>query len=100
LLILLALPGCWLPSQPIGIEMRNKTRFESEWQAYLDLPGPKALAVAGDLDGVYASGFAAGASNEQEATDQALRDCDDRRADRRIADPCQTYAIGDRITRP
>lgn len=97
-LLAFALPGCWLPSHPIGIEMRNKTQFESEWNAYLAMPEPKALAVAGDLDGVYVSGFAADADSEQHARDKAVRDCEDRRVDRRIADPCRTYAVGDRIT--
>jgi hypothetical protein len=53
--------------------------------------------VAGNLNGVYVSGFAHAYPLPQLAVDEALDRCEERRADRRIADPCRTYAIGDEI---
>jgi hypothetical protein len=86
--------GCWLPGHPIGEEMRSKTQYHAEWNDYCVLPAPKALAIAGDVKGTYVSGFAAGAATEQQAIDEALRNCEQRRGDRRIAAPCQIYAVG------
>ena len=81
----------------IGIPVNSRTQFESEWSTYLRLSGFKSLAVAGDLEGVYVSGFAHAYPLPQLAVDEALERCEERRADRRIADPCRTYAIGDEI---
>ncbi len=53
--------------------------------------------MAGDLEGVYVSGFAYAYPLPQLAADEALERCEERRADRRIADPCRTYAIGDEL---
>lgn len=97
---ILLLSGCWLPGHPIGIDMRSKTQFQSEWKNYLEMKDPKALAVTGDVYGVYASGFADDAASEQAAVTKALRDCEDRRADKQIIAPCWTYAVGDEILPP
>jgi hypothetical protein len=81
----------------IGIPVNSRTQFESEWSTYLRLSGFKSLAVAGDLEGVFVSGFAHAYPIPQLAIDEALERCEERRADRRIADPCRTYAIGDEL---
>jgi hypothetical protein len=98
LLMALAPVGCGSGGGgAIGIPVNSRTQFESEWSTYLKLSGFKSLAVAGNLDGVYVSGFAHGYLLPQLAVDEALERCEQRRADRRIADPCRTYAIGDEI---
>ncbi len=80
---------------PMGVPLRRSTQFESQWRSYQRLSGLKALAVAGDLRGVYAAGFAFSYPIQALANDEALETCEQRRADRRIEDPCRLYAIGD-----
>ena len=88
---------------PVGRQRHHRDPGEephpvgSEWSSYLRLSGFKSLAVAGNLNGVYVSGFAHAYPLPQLAVDEALDRCEERRADRRIADPCRTYAIGDEI---
>jgi hypothetical protein len=91
------LGGCASWGRPIGIPLRNKTRFESEWKGYRELPGYKALAVAGDLGATYVSGWTSEYYEQQKATADALKSCEERRRDRRIAGECRVYAIGDEI---
>lgn len=95
LLAAVGLSGCWLPGHAIGVEMRNKPRFESEWRDYCELQGFKALALAGDFEGVYVFGFADEASDQETATAEAMRHCEQRRLDRRISAPCQVYFVGE-----
>jgi hypothetical protein len=98
LLLVVATAGCWSSGGgAIGIPVNDRTQFKSEWSTYLRLSGLKSLAVAGDLEGVYVSGFAHAYPLTQLAVDAALERCEERREDRRIADPCRTYAIGDEI---
>jgi hypothetical protein len=90
-----ALSACIRFDSAIGVPLRSKTRFESEWQHYLDLPDHKSLAVAGDRKGVYASGVAYGYPSQRraDAVADALRHCEERRRDRSVDDECRTYAI-------
>ena len=93
---LLAAGGCMRSGgSPMGIPLRTMTQFESEWKNYQRLGSLKALAVAGDLNGVYVSGFAYAYPIQALADDEALENCEERRADRRIEDACRLYAIGD-----
>jgi hypothetical protein len=80
---------------PMGVPLRETTQFESEWKNYQRLGSLKALAVTGDLSGVYVSGFAFAYPIQALANDEALENCDERRVDRRLADACRLYAIGD-----
>jgi len=94
----LALAGCVaLDSDPMGLHMREKTRFESEWRRYVALPEAKALAVAGDPRGTYVSGIAHGEPSAEAAVARALVRCQERREDRRIEAPCRTYGIGNEV---
>jgi hypothetical protein len=97
LLSAVLLAGCASWGRPIGMPLRNKTRFASEWKDYTELPGFKALAVAGDLGGKYVSGWTSEYCEQQSATADALKNCEQRRRDRRIAGQCWVYAIGDEI---
>ena len=79
----------------MGVPLRTTTQFESEWRSYQRLTGLKALAVAGDLNGVYVSGFAWGYPIQRLANQEALENCEERRRDRRVEDACRLYATGD-----
>ena len=93
---LLAAGGCMRSGgSPMGIPLRTMTQFESEWKNYQRLGSLKALAVAGDLNGVYVSGFAYAYPIQALANDEALENCEERRTDRRVEDACRLYAIGD-----
>ena len=93
---LLAVGGCMRSGgSPMGIALREMTQFESEWKNYQRLGSLKALAVAGDLHGVYVSGFAFAYPIQALANDEALENCEERRVDRRIEIECRLYAIGD-----
>lgn len=94
----LALAACMMSGgTPIGIPVKGVSQFESEWRSYSDHVGFKALAVAGDLAGAYVSGYAYAYPSEEWAIEAALEYCEGRRQDRRIAEPCRLYAVGDEI---
>lgn len=97
LLPALVLGACRSVDHAIGVPLRERTRFEAEWRSYRDLEPHKALAVAGDVEGAYASGFAFGKASRAEAEQAALEQCARRRADRRLAAPCRLHAVGDEI---
>lgn len=97
--LLLAAGGCLRSGgTPMGIPLREVTRFEADWGFYLRLRERKALAVAGDLGGIYVSGFAYAYPTQSFANRAALDRCEERRADRGIAAPCGLYAIGNART--
>ncbi len=88
--------GCFRSGgSPMGVPLRSTTQFESEWRSYQRLTGLKALAVAGDLNGIYVSGFAWAYPIQELANEEALEGCEERRGDRRVQDACRLYAIGD-----
>jgi hypothetical protein len=83
---------------PMGVPLREMTQFDSEWKNYQHLGSMKAIAVAGDLNGVYVSGFAFAYPMQMLANDEALENCEERRVDRRIEGECRLYAIdNDRV---
>jgi hypothetical protein len=82
---------------PMGIEVKSVTQFQSEWRAYSRHVGFKALAVAGDLEGVYVSGYAYAYPSEDMAIEAAFEYCEGRRTDRRITEKCRLYAVGDDV---
>jgi hypothetical protein len=94
LVALVAAAGCGSKREPMGVELQKQTRFQSEWKKYLQLPQFKAMAVAGDINGVYASGVSQGQSDWQVAVVEALKQCESRRKERGITQPCSTFAIG------
>lgn len=91
------LGGCASWGRPIGMPLRNKSRFTAEWNRYKEMPGFKALAVAGDLDRTYVSGWTSNCCEQQTAIADALQHCEQRRRDRRIRDECRVYAVGNEI---
>ena len=97
--LLFAVGGCMRSGgSPMGIPLREMSQFDSEWKNYQRLRTLKALAVAGDLNGVYVSGFAFAYPVQALANDEALENCEERRADRRVEQECRLYAVGnDRV---
>ncbi len=89
-----ALAACTLPQRTLGIEMREQSRFQQQWKRYQKLEDFKALVIAGDVEGVYVSGFSYEMASTDEAVRAALDLCEQRRTDRRIVAPCRTVAIG------
>lgn len=89
--------GCRSPAQPIGVPMRDRTRWEAEWRTYQRFEGPKALAVAGDMQGQFVTGIATGQATQEDAVKAAMEDCAQRRADRRLMEACRIYAIGNEV---
>ena len=92
---LVAAAGCFRSGgSPMGVQLREVTQFEAELRNFQNLAILKALAVAGDLDGVYVSGFAWAYPIQEFADDEAMENCEERRIDRRIEDPCRLYVVG------
>lgn len=94
LLVAVGFAGCRSAATPIGVPLRDRTRWEAEWRTYQRLDDLKALAVAGDIQGQFVTGIATGMETQEDAVKAAMEDCAQRRADRRLADPCRIYAIG------
>jgi hypothetical protein len=78
---------------PIGLEMRENGRFDIEWRRYLELAPHKSLAFAGDVEGLYVIGYGFDQITSDAAEFAAMRDCELRRADKRIDDVCRTVAV-------
>jgi hypothetical protein len=70
----------------------------SLWHQYLEIPLPKALAIAGDPDREWVGAAAGGAGASQiEAEQSALAECRKRRIARRMRAPCRFYATGTEV---
>lgn len=96
LVVAFFLGSCNLGPGRIGVRLEKMPRFDWEWGRYLEIPGCKSLAVAGNPEGVYVSGVASESESLEEAIGEALALCDARRADRGVDEVCQIYAVGDR----
>lgn len=91
------LSACGGRARPIGIPRSERTQFEREWSRYMRFESHKALAVAGDPGGHYASGFAFNKGSREEAIESAMKACAKRRVDRRIVDECRLYAVENEV---
>jgi hypothetical protein len=90
--------GCQSGVSPMGLEFKRRTQFESEWSKYRELQPNKALAIAGDVQARYVLGYAHELADESSAIEQALADCEQRRADRSLDAPCRLFAVnGERV---
>jgi len=93
----LAAGGCLRSRKPIGVPLVSTARFEAEFRKYASFGSCKSLALAGDPHGTYVLGYGHALADQEDAIARALADCDQRRQDRRIADPCRTIAIDDEL---
>jgi hypothetical protein len=94
---ILAQSGCRENTRRIGVRLKKTSQFENEIKRYHDFAPHKAIAVAGDVWGAYAIGYAVEAASQREAVSEALDECDKHRSERRIADDCRLHAIDDDI---
>jgi hypothetical protein len=85
--------GCVRSRKPIGVPLVTTARFEAELRKYASFGSRKSLALAGDPHGLYVLGYGHALAEEEDAIARALADCEVRRRDRRILDPCRTIAI-------
>jgi hypothetical protein len=67
------------------------------WGQFLSMPRQRAFALAGDPDAAWVGATVGGYPSPIEAERAALRECEQRRAARRITAPCRLYASGHRI---
>jgi len=68
------------------------------WHEYQSLPTERALAIAGDpRRDRWVTGASGGRASREEAEEGALEECRRRRAERRLQDACQLYAVADEI---
>ena len=89
--------GCappWLDEPPA-----LSRALRAVWADYRELPAHKALAVAGELrEGHWVAGASGGHSTRAEARYAALRECQRRRDERNMVEPCRLYAEGETLT--
>lgn len=74
-----------------------KPTFQRRFDRYRSLPGSKAMAVAGDLHGQFASGFGYGWLSTGLAIDKAFEECNVWRRSLRVASKCRLYAVDDQV---
>ena len=91
------LAGCRRSARPIGIPLKATSQFENEMNRYRGFDPHKAIAVAGDVGGRYAMGYAQGLPSREAAIAEALAYCEQRRKDRRIEAECRLHAVGDEV---
>jgi len=75
----------------------KKSLFERRFERYRSVALPKAMAVAGDLDGVWAAGYAHRGTSAGLSIIEALERCDRNRSRFGIAAECRIYAVGNQI---
>jgi hypothetical protein len=95
--VILPQAGCRENIRPIGVRLKKTSQFENEMKRYHKFDLHKAIAVAGDVQGAYAMGYAVGAASQEQAIREAFAECQKRRSERRIAGDCSLYAIDDNV---
>jgi hypothetical protein len=74
-----------------------KPTFQRRFERSRSLPGSKAMAVAGDVHGRFASGIGYGYLSTGLAIDKALEECNVWRRSWKVASPCRLYAVEDQV---
>ena len=93
------LAGCAGGVAPIGLELRERTSFQSDWKRYERVRSSKAFAYAGDPAGLAVTGMAYGMGSPIDAQARALDYCEEQRVARGLADPCVLLAVDEEILR-
>lgn len=68
-----------------------------QWGKFLSMPHQRAFALAGDPDGVWVGATVGGYRSPMEAEREALKQCEQRRAQRKLASECRLYATSHQI---
>ena len=71
--------------------------IDSLWSSYLEMGEERALALAGEPDRIWVGAASGGHASRREAEESVLAKCWQRRAARRLQDPCRLYATGGEI---
>lgn len=71
--------------------------IEGLWSSYMEMTDERALALAGDPDRVWVGAASGGHTSRREAEESVLAKCWQRRAARRLQEPCRLYATGGEI---
>lgn len=71
--------------------------LERVWGQFLQMPKQRALAIAGDPDGVWVGGLVGGHPSQIEVEREALEQCNRRRIAKGLSEECRLYAVGHRI---
>lgn len=95
LLVTVLMCACSGERGPIGLKLRSSGRFDSEWRHYLEFAPHKSLAFAGDVEGRFVIGYGFAEITADAAESAAISDCELRRRDRKIEDPCRIVAVDD-----
>ena len=74
--------------------------IERLWSDFIALPQQRALALAGDPDGIWVAGAGSGEPSQAAAEKTALAACAAKRDARRMQSPCLLYATGEKIVWP
>lgn len=98
--LLLALTSTVLLSCFDGYVRRPHLGIEELWLQFQSLPPKRALALAGNPDGLWVAGAAGGEATRKAAEKRALAECGNRRAELRLQVPCLLYATGGKIVWP
>ena len=74
--------------------------IERLWSDFSALPQQRALALAGDPDGIWVAGAGSGEPSPAAAEKTALAACAAKRGARRMQSPCLLYATEEKIVWP
>ena len=69
----------------------------SIWRGYSEMRPYRAIAIAGDPDGVWVGAAAGSADSRAEAEQAVLSECRRKRMQRRMQASCRLYAVGDDV---
>jgi len=67
------------------------------WREYVEMPDERAFALAGDPHRVWVGAAGGGYATREIAEESVIAECMQRRAARRMQEPCRLYATGDEI---
>jgi hypothetical protein len=95
LVTVLALAGCSIGTDTIGLRLAKRTVFDVNWKRYERLPGSKAFALAGDPAGLNVIGLVYGLPSSDQARLRAMDYCEEEREARAIYAPCIIVAVDD-----
>lgn len=80
-----------------GQAHRPHQGLERIFREFTSLPEERALAIAGNPNGLWVAGAAGGEATRRAAEQRALAACASKRAAHRLQVPCVLYASGEEI---
>ncbi len=71
--------------------------FNTYYMQYTKLPGQKVCVLAVDGDGSWAFGYESGRATLEQATERAVKDCNEQRRLRKVMSKPHLFAVNDEI---